>query len=551
MTTVNFRSLDVAAAADTADGDTVGFRDVSLSLHKQIPMSALSTALTREVAEAGRAPRALLTAPHIARGWVDPSALMPFGTILRQDELVAIPQGWREFTAPASGVREIINWTMEALRRGTRVVQDLTFDPSRLFSDVEGTIPIAGPGAEVAAQKDGRNVIVRRQPVFAARPKYALEPASGVRNLLLNNRNDGAVVGVLGSGGALPTGYIIGHAGTTVTVVSLAPVDGRPNLRLRFQGTPSENILINTSGAAAISAASGQSWARSIWLSISAGSMTGLAGVNHGIRNFTTGGMYHSFKGGIITVTGAATRFQGVATIADADGSGTIAALIQEIALLRGSGPIDITLDISGPQIERAGAATALQIVGADGFDVTEAGVRPIHALAYDRQDDWMQLSTAFQPAGNYTLAMGHAHRDGEVTWLFGHSSISGLQALRGGAANAFQMRSNNTANQSSFAGSTFASATTGRAVAIARVAGTGLAEAYMNGFGPLAGTLTGAMTPPNAAGINAVGRQTSSFDAPRREYGGVLIDPGNTPVTNEEITLLRQYLAHKGGITL
>jgi len=58
-------------------------------------------------------------------------------------------------------------------------------------------------------------------------------------------------------------------------------------------------------------------------------------------------------------------------------------------------------------------------------------------------------------------------------------------------------------------------------------------------------------MTPPNALGINAIGRSVNSFDAPRREYGGVLIDPGNTPVTNEEITLMLQLLAHNEGITL
>jgi hypothetical protein len=29
-------------------------------------------------------------------------------------------------------------WSISRLRRGTRVVQDLTLDPSRLFSDVGG-----------------------------------------------------------------------------------------------------------------------------------------------------------------------------------------------------------------------------------------------------------------------------------------------------------------------------------------------------------------------------------------------------------------------------
>jgi len=194
--------------------------------------------------------------------------------------------------------------------------------------------------------------------------------------------------------------------------------------------------------------------------------------------------------------------------------------------------------------LEAGGSATAYQRVNSQ-FDVTEIGVRPIHALAYDRVDDWMQLSTAFQPAGNYTLAMGHTHRAGEDTFIFGHSTTTAMQLLRGGG-NQMIVRAAGSAAQSNFA-----SNATGRAVAIARVAGPGLADAWINGAGPLAGTLTGVMTPPNALGINAIGRQIGTFDGPRREYGGVLIDPGNTPVTDAEITLLRRHLAHNGGITL
>jgi len=444
---------------------------------------------------------------------------------------------------------QVVAWSPENLRVGTRVVQDLTFDPSRLFSDVEGTTLIAGPGAEVAAQKDGRGVIVREQPVFAARPKYALEPASGVRNRLRNNRGDGAVVGVLGSGGALPTGMTVsGIAEGSVEVLSIAAKNGRPNTKIRINGTPTANVQISFVNTTVVPAVAGQTWTTSVWAQMTAGSMANFTAALTEITTHTTSGVFVNSGGtGFQSTIGDDLRRSTTLQLS----GGTIAFVRSLIQLTWSSGAVDITLDISAPQLEQASAATDVQIVGANGFDVTEPGVRSVHALAYDRGDDWMQLSTAFQPAGNYTLAMGHAHRGGEISWLFGHSSISGLQALRGGAANAFLMRSDGTGNQSSFTGSEFTAAATGRAVAIARVAGTGLADGYMNGFGPLAGTLTGAMTPPNAAGINAVGRSVNSFDAPRREYGGVLIDPGNTPVTNEEITLMLRHLAYNEGITL
>jgi len=497
----------------------------------------------QEQAKSGAIPRALLTAPHIARGWIDPSALMPFGTILRQDELVAIPQGWREFTAPASGVREIINWTIEALRVGTRVVQDLTFDPSRLFSDVEGTTLIAGPGAEVAAQKDSRGVIVREQPVFAARPKYALEPASGVRNLFIFSEDisNAAWAKILGS--VTANADVAGQRVFRLTTDASAGFEYTARAQQTFnlptglhthriiRGANASNEIVQLVTSAGGAAVGGSTGIRIVVFNTSSGTFTTQTlGTGSSVAATSIGGgLWEITLTFNVTVAGEIFFQTVVDALADPAGGRSVL--------------------VGRQQLEAGGSATAYQRVNSQ-FDVTEAGVRPVHALAYDRVDDWMQLSTAFQPAGNYTLAMGHTHRAGETSWLFGNSSISGMTMVRAGSG-ALNIRSNNTANQTSFANSTFASATTGRAVAIARVAGTGLADGYMNGFGPLAGTLTGVMTPPNALGINAIGRSVNSFDAPRREYGGVLIDPGNTPVTNEEITLMLQLLAHNEGITL
>jgi len=435
-------------------------------------------------------------------------------------------------------------WSPSRLRVGTRDVRDLTFDPSRLFSDVEGTTLIAGPGAEVAAQKDSRGVIVREQPVFAARPKYALEPASGVRNLFafsedISNPTWAKIMGSVTTNAdvagqrvfRLTTDASAGFVNTARAQQAFNLPTGLHTQRIIRGANASNEIVqvVNSTGGAAVGGSLGT---RTVVFNTSSGTFTtqDLGTGSSVAATSIGGGLWQITLTFNVTVAGEI-FFQTVVDAA-ADPAGGRSVLVGR------------------QQLEAGGSATAYQRVNSQ-FDVTEPGVRSVHALAYDRVDDWMQLVVPFQPAGGYTLAMGHTHRDGEVTWLFGHSSISGLQALRGGAANAFQMRSNNTANQSIFSGSTFASAATGRAVAIARVAGTGLADGYMNGFGPLAGTLTGVMTPPNAAGINAVGRVTTNFEAPRREYGGVLINPGNTPVTNEEITLMQRLLTHDGGITL
>jgi len=452
---------------------------------------------------------------------------MPFGTILRQDELVAIPQGWREFTAPASGVREIINWTIEALRQGTRVVQDLTFDMSRLFSDVAGTIPIAGPGAEVAAQKDARGVIVRTQTTLAARPIYAIEPASGVRQLAVQTSWADAVAGTPGTP---PTGWTITTVGAPTSTL-VGGLDARGAQAVRFDGVLNDRCYywqdidaiagVTYRFSCEITAVSGQTGAA---LAVLASSATG---TSTNVVSITTPGRYTA----VFVCTGSGTMNVRV-------GLGVTNGI-----------PNTGSITVSQPMVEIAAAPTTYQQAVTQ-FDVTEIGVRSVHALAYDRFDDWMQLVVPFQPAGGYTLAMGHTHRVGETTRLFGHSVTDSIQMVRA-SGNELEVRANTSANRSLFPSSGFTAAATGRAVAIARVAGTGLADGYMNGFGPLAGTLTGAMTPPNAAGINAIGRQGGFFEAPRREYGGVLIDPGNTPVTNEEITLMLRHLAHNEGITL
>ena len=439
---------------------------------------------------------------------------------------------------------QVVAWSPENLRVGTRDVRDLTFDPSRLFSDVEGTTLIAGPGAEVAAQKDSRGVIVREQPVFAARPKYALEPASGVRNLFafsedISNPTWAKIMGSVTTNAdvagqrvfRLTTDASAGFVNTARAQQAFNLPTGLHTQRI-IRGANASNEIVQLVTSAGGAAVGGSTGIRIVVFNTSSGTFTtqDLGTGSSVAATSIGGGLWQITLTFNVTVAGEI-FFQTVVDAA-ADPAGGRSVLVGR------------------QQLEAGGSATAYQRVNSQ-FDVTEPGVRSVHALAYDRVDDWMQLVVPFQPAGGYTLAMGHTHRDGELSWLFGHSSSSGgMNMVRSGTGALF-IRSNSTANQSSFASSEFTAAATGRAVAIARVTGTGLADGYMNGFGPLAGTLTGAMTPPNAAGINAIGRQISSFDAPRREYGGVLIDPGNTPVTNEEITLLRRHLAHKGGITL
>lgn len=298
-------------------------------------------------------------------------------------------------------------------------------DPRFVFTDAAGTLPatFGGPVGGLRASVGG--AVVATQATAAARPTFARAPAGGVRNRLPQNDVGGAVVGVVGSGGSLPSGWSVLAAGTTIEVVSIASVNGLPAITVTITGTPSANVTFSLSTTTAVIASSGQTWARSVHLQIIGGNLDGFLGINHGVRNYASG-VNHSYKGSVITPTAEFTRYSGADAIADADGSGTITSIRQEVTLLRESGAVNLTLVISAPQLEQSSAASAVQVTSANGFDITEAGQRSVYSLVPDGIDDFMSLVTPFEPAGAYTVMAAGLWATGYPAFLpFG--SVSGL----------------------------------------------------------------------------------------------------------------------------
>jgi len=488
---------------------------------------------------ADKVPRSLLHAPRLAPGWLDLGAMF-FGQIVEIPEFMPIPEGWWEWAAPASGLRKITNWSPEALRRGTRDVLDVTVDPLRLYSNLLGTTLIAGPSAEVAAVRDSRGVMVATQTTFGARLKYAVQPAVGVRNRLLNNRNDGAVVGIVGSGGVLPKTMIIGGiAAGSVEVLSIAPKNGRPNTKLRINGTPISNVQIVFAGAQVIPAVDGQTWAASVWAQMAAGSMTNFTAALLRITTQNAAGAFVNTSNTAFTGTvGDDLRRSHVSTIS----GGTVAFARSLVQFSWTAGAVDITVDISAQQFERAGAATDVQIVGADGFDVTEAGVRSVHRLVYDGVDDFMDLASAWTSGAAYTLAA--AHNLGDTSsfgstggTIFGNTSGTAGKFFRGSRERinleltGANQRSVETANVA------------GRVVDIARMVSGGEAF-YRNGVLSTVFPASDGFPQPvfNTLGRSGTGYAVGSF------FGGVLI---NRAITEPERVVLQRVLAFNGGVTI
>jgi lambda family phage minor tail protein L len=209
------------------------------------------------------------------------------------------------------------------------------------------------------------------------------------------------------------------------------------------------------------------------------------------------------------------------------------------------SDTIDITLEISGIQHELASAASDIQLTRASGFDVTEDGQRSVYYLQPDGIDDWMTLTTAFQPISTYTMAVAQDHTTvttATVSVFFGRGSGGGgLQYARRGT-NSLALRANSSTNVTTHTSTQLGSAAAGRAVFVSRVADAGLAQTYANGVGPLAGTLTGVMLPAAPTGIGALFRTSAEYGR-NRFYSGVLVPAA---ITEQERLSLEQYLTER-----
>ncbi len=120
----------------------------------------------------------------------------------------------------------------------------------------------------------------------------ALALATSSVNYITNGDATGAVPGVEGSGGQLPTGWFFGsQGGLTRQIVGSGTDNGVRYVEIRFYGTPTSTTnAVNFSSAKAISALTGQTWTSSLFYRLSGGSLTNIAGVYQRIEQVQDSG---------------------------------------------------------------------------------------------------------------------------------------------------------------------------------------------------------------------------------------------------------------------
>jgi hypothetical protein len=202
-------------------------------------------------------------------------------------------------------------------------------------------------------------------PATAGNPSRGLLIEEARTNSIRNSQAGGSTNGVIGSGGAMPTNWIISGQninGLSAEIVGTGTEDGLSYMDLKISGTPtsSASVGLNTESGTQIVASNGQTWTGSTYIKLQAGANT-----NASYRAYLTG----RDSGGavvagqtttVVFVPTSATltsqRITGTRTFSDA----AIARTTYNFEVIYTSGQaIDLTLRIAAPQLEQGAFATS------------------------------------------------------------------------------------------------------------------------------------------------------------------------------------------------
>lgn len=177
-------------------------------------------------------------------------------------------------------------------------------------------------------------------------------------NSIRNNSMQGAVVGVLGSGGALPTNWNYGAGGLTVSVEGLGTENGIDYIDIRYQGTATATTAtLFFEGSAVVTASQGQTWAMSMFCKLIAAPLA-LPVLNNSLLE-QTGGVTNTSASQAFVPTTASLGSQRLSLVRT-----TVTAGMDNVRprprfdLVNGQA-YDFTLRVGWPQLELGAFATS------------------------------------------------------------------------------------------------------------------------------------------------------------------------------------------------
>jgi hypothetical protein len=193
----------------------------------------------------------------------------------------------------------------------------------------------------------------------------SVEPAG--TNGIRNNTNVGAILGVTGSGGALPTNWGGATNGLTREIVALGTENGVDYIDIKLSGTATSTFAqIQFDTATGIVASNGQVWTGSAYFKIISFA-TPPTSVQFQFDERTVGGTIVTQGQTTIVPTTTLSRFSATRTLS---GGGTVerVQLITNFSITSGN-TYDFTIRIGLPQMEESAVATS--VIKTSGSTVT------------------------------------------------------------------------------------------------------------------------------------------------------------------------------------
>jgi hypothetical protein len=193
-------------------------------------------------------------------------------------------------------------------------------------------------------------------------------------NVFRNSEAAGATVGVIGSGGVLPTNWMVNAVtGVSREVVGVGTVDGLNYVDIRFYGTRSggSSVTINISAEPTmqIAATAGQTWTGSMSVAVVGGSLTNISNLTLTLSGRASAGSAVTGENPSTAITDGLTLTRYSVTRRFESQSVT-AALNWLIGTVADGATIDVTFRIAAPQMEQNTTASEyVPTTGAAKFD--------------------------------------------------------------------------------------------------------------------------------------------------------------------------------------
>lgn len=188
----------------------------------------------------------------------------------------------------------------------------------------------------------------------------SVEPGS--TNHLANNQLTGATVGVIGSGGALPTGWsILSNRGFAPEIVAIGTENGYDYIDIKYNGTANTTggLFLQIASFTGITASQGQTWTKSAFFKvIDATQLPNTPGTTIQVLEATAAGAFVTSSGSTIVGTSTLTRFSHTRTLTGATTERVTSRV--DFGIINNGSSCNFTYRIAVPQLEQSPIATSV-----------------------------------------------------------------------------------------------------------------------------------------------------------------------------------------------